>query len=145
MGASALSLATRSARSGKAGIERGRRHEERALKAALRLPSWWLLGAWRTRNGSQLDRWGIDIVVDTVDLGRIMLQIKSNERDADRFRAHGRTLELRHRIHTIVINDSLCDAEVFGRVLGACIKAREEDLAAGLTCDDARLCRLEAA
>lgn len=145
MGAAALSLSTRSARAGRASLERGLRHEDRALKAALRLPSWWLLAAWRTPHGSQLDRWGIDLVIDTVDLGRIMLQIKSNERDAARFRAHGRTLDLRHRIHTIVINDSLCDAEVFGRVLGACIKAREEALAAGLTCDDARLCRKEAA
>ena len=53
--------------------------------------------------------------------------------------------EVRQQAQAIVIDDSLCDAEVYGRILGVCIVAREEAITAGLTCDDARLCRKEAA
>ena len=144
MGASASAITTRSRRAGLAAADRSERGEERALRACRRLP-WWCLGATRTRHHSQLDRWGIDIVIETVDLGRIVLQVKSSEHRAAEFREYGKRLALRYRIHTIVIDDSLCDAEVYGRILGVCIVAREEAEAAGLTCDDARLCRKEAA
>ena len=70
MGASASSITTRSRRAGLAAFDRSERGEERALRARRRLP-WWCLGATRTRHHSQLDRWGIDIVIETVDLGRI--------------------------------------------------------------------------
>lgn len=144
MGASASSITTRSSRANRAAADRSERGEERALRACRRLP-WWCLGATRTPHRSQLDRWGIDLVVETVDLGRIMIQVKSSEHRAAEFREYGKRLALRYRIHTIVVDDSLCDAEVYGRILGVCIVAREEAIAAGLTCDDARLCRKEAA
>ncbi len=130
-----------SSRAGRLASLRGEQSEQRALKAARRIPGWWFLSAWRPRRNSKLDRLGWDVVIETVDLGRIVLQVKGSEEAAARFVAHGRELQLRAPIHTIVVNDSVSDAALFGVILGTCIRAREEALAAGLTADDARLCR----
>lgn len=140
MGASALAVTASTSRGRRAASVLGDLNERRVLRAARRIPAWWFLGAWRTRHGSLLDRLGWDIVIEAEDLGRIVLQVKSSERRAAAFVERGKGLRLRAPIHTIVVTRHTSDAEIFGLVLGTCIRAREEALAAGLTADDPRLC-----
>lgn len=131
MGASCLALATRSARRGRAGVQLGMLNEQRALKAAQRLPAWWFLSARLTKHGSVEDRLGVDLVIETLHRGTIRIQVKSSAERARRFRAHGRTLALRWRIHTLVVTELMTPEEVLGHVFGVCILAIEEADRAG--------------
>lgn len=141
MGASALAIVTPSARRMRAAVCLGDVNEARVLKAARRIDAWWFISARRTRHGSPQDRLGWDVVIETRDVGRIILQVKSTERAAREFSAYGRRLRLVAPIYVVVADRDATPEVLFGRVLGTCIRAREAALEAGLTADDPRLCR----
>jgi hypothetical protein len=144
MGLASVRLSMGSRAASRAGNTRGSVAEQRAFTACRRLASlWWFLDA--KKGTPAQDKIGWDVIVHTRDVGRIILQVKSSQRNADEFIARGKTFRLIAPIHVIVIERGDCDATVFGKVLGACIVAREQALAAGLTADDPRLCCKEAA
>ena len=122
----------------------GRATEERVAEAIVpeRMP-WWFLG---TRPSTpDEDRAGIDRVVYTRHVGRILLQVKSSRAGRVKFDEHLRRWGASHRIHVVVARPDMDLATVLGRVLAACVIAIEEAEAARMLADDVRLCRLEAA
>lgn len=75
---------------GQASNQLGLRQEElvvRAFDAADSLPGWF--HSIRLKDGDE-DRRGIDAVVETHDLGNLMLQVKSSFRGAEKFFSKGR-------------------------------------------------------
>lgn len=144
MGASVNALVGRGP--GRTAHDRGELAEHRVHCAALRLSEWWwFVSAERVEQFSARDKIGWDIIVHTVDAGRVILQVKSSEREAEKFIRHGRTLRLVAPIHVIVARPEDDDATLFGRVLGTCLRARLEALELGLTADDPRVLKARAA
>lgn len=138
MGASANALVGRG--TGRAAQERGELAEHRVFRATLRMREWWwFLSAERVPSWSARDKIGWDIIVQTRDAGRVILQVKSSKREAKKFIRHGRQLRLIAPIHVIVARPEDDDATLFGRVLGTCLKARLDAIEAGLTADDPQL------
>jgi hypothetical protein len=118
------------------------RATEARVRAAFDLEPWpwWFCGV---RHGSVHEdrKRGIDFVIYTRHVGRIMVQAKSSIYHARKFEAHRGK---RHRIHTIVARPNTDLHVVRGRLLWICIKAIEEAEAAGLRADDVELERIAA-
>jgi len=75
---------------GRASNQLGQRQEElvvRAFDAADSRPEWFR--SIRLKDGDE-DRRGIDVVIETRDLGCLMLQVKSSFRGAEKFASKGR-------------------------------------------------------
>lgn len=120
-------------------VVRGQISEERVAEVctAEAMPYWWFL--WSRKASRPEDRQGIDWIVYTRDVGRILLQVKSSRAGEADFHRHSERFGRLYRIHVVVVKPDMDREVVFGRVLGTLIRAREEALAAGLTADDPRL------
>jgi hypothetical protein len=101
---------------------RGARAEARVVAALRRATRpWWILDARRAHASE--DRTGIDVVVETSDLGKLFLQVKSSECGAAKWRR-------RHRhdtrlIGVVVVRPTDNDPTIYGRALGVLILLRE--------------------
>lgn len=106
-------------------------HVERVL-SEMRLP--WLL--WTRHATPEEDREeGFDFVVYTRDVGRILLQIKSSEHGRIGWEEETRRYGRRYRIHVVLVRPYNPPEVILGRILAACILAREEALAARCVAD----------
>jgi hypothetical protein len=109
----AQQLASRQA-IGKFALYKGKNAEERSLLAITshyRDPElFWVV---RARRATKLeDRKGIDIVVQTSDIGRLFIQIKSSRRGADKFlREHSGS-----KAAVVIVREEYSDAQVLRAV-----------------------------
>lgn len=101
----------------------------------------WYLGFRRaTRAEDEIAKF--DFAIYTSDVGRILLQVKSSRCGAnkhDRHQRYGRPL---YRVHAVTVRPDMEPERVLGRVLAACIRAREEAIAGRCVADHVKLCRL---
>jgi hypothetical protein len=101
---------------------RGERAEARVVAELRRVTRpWWLLDVRRAHASE--DRTGIDVVVETSDVGRLYLQVKSSKCGAAKW-------SRRHRYDTrliavIVVRPLDGPSTIYGRALGALILLRE--------------------
>lgn len=122
-------------------LARGALAEERFLAAAEQLAAFDWFESVRQTSAAE-DRIGWDFIVTTRDVGRIIFQVKSSVAYALEFLERGRHMRLVAPIWVVVVRPRDELAVVVGKVLGACILAREEALATGLRADDRRLTRI---
>jgi hypothetical protein len=122
-------------------LARGALSEARFLAAAEQLASFSWFESVRQTSGAE-DRIGWDFIVYTRDVGRIIFQVKSSRAGALEFLERGSHMRLVAPIWVVVVRPRDEPEVVFGKVLGACILAREEAMATGLRADDRRLCRI---
>lgn len=73
---------------------------------------------------------------------RCYMQVKSSDYYAGKYERKTERRGRVYRIHVVVVRPNMDPAVVLGRVLAACIVAREEALAAGCVADDRRLYEL---
>ena len=81
-----------------------------------------------------------DFAIYTSDVGRILLQVKSSRCGAnkhDLYQRYGRPL---YRVHVVIVRPGMDQDRVLGRVLAACILAREEAIAGRCVADHRSLC-----
>ena len=120
---------------GRRGAERGRRNEQRVYIAfespAVRygFPPWFrYLRACTTDE----DRSGSDAIIETDDIGKILVQIKSSEYAARKFhRRRGRT-----QIIVIVVKDGMSDEDIRQIVLAEATRKHLELLAVRVSEDE---------
>ncbi len=108
--------------------EKGDANEDR-VRAALMRPRrpWWLIEA-RRASGAE-DHRGIDVVVETVDRGRLRLQVKSSPRGAEKWRRTHRE-EIGY-VGMVIVNEGDCANTIYGKALGALILLRERGVDGG--------------
>lgn len=120
-------------------LVRGEVAEDRVfdLLTPERMPWWFIAARWSTE---EEDRVGIDVVIYTRDVGRVLLQVKAGRTGASKFLRNGeRRRGRRPRIHVLVAPPAEDIGIVFAALLGTLIRAREEAMAARTVADDPRL------
>jgi hypothetical protein len=111
---------------------------ERVLVPSL-LP-WWFLRARRATTAED-EIAKFDFAVYTRDVGRILLQVKSSRCGAEKHENRQRYGRPLYRIHVVIARPEMATEVVLGRVLAACVIAREEAFAGRCTADHVKLCR----
>lgn len=127
-----------------AGRVRGEVVEEHvaAVLTADLMPWWFLRARFSTEHEDAYE--GFDLVIYTRDVGRILLQVKSSEHGRIKWEEESRIFGRPYRIHCVVVRPHTPPEVVLGRVLAACVTAREEAKAARCCADHRGLCRTEA-
>jgi hypothetical protein len=99
----------------------GRACEDLVLRVLRAVDLSWLTRARRARRREDMD--GVDVVVYTRDVGRLYLQVKRSERNAEEWRR--RYAGDPRPVALVVAREDEDPAVVLGRVLGALILLRE--------------------
>lgn len=100
--------------------ERGRANERHVCLVLQRKSRpWWIKNV--RMSTSDEDRLGIDVVVETFDMGDIFLQVKSSLRRAAEFKEKPRRID----VEVVVVGRSDDANSLYGKALGALILLRE--------------------
>lgn len=113
---------------------------EKALPRLVETCPWYLGHRRATQAEDEIAKF--DFVIHTSDVGRILLQVKSSRCGAgkhDAWQRYGRPL---YRVHAVIVRPDMEPERVLGRVLAACIRAREEAIVGRCVADHVKLCRL---
>ena len=103
------------------------------------LMPWWFLRA-RRATPAEDEIAKFDFAVATRDVGRILLQVKSSRCGAEKHERRQRYGSPLYRIHAVIVRPDMASAVVLGRVLAACVVAREEAAAGRCLADHRSLC-----